>query len=277
MTEFSRADLADIVQLVRAVARTEIMPHFRALAPADVQAKNGPLDLVTIADQAAERHLTQGLRAHFPGIVVVGEEATAADPALPEQIAGAALCAIVDPIDGTSNFIAGLPLFASMIAIAQHGQTVAAIIHDPVGDDTALAIKGHGAWIETSDGRHTKLQVADPAPVADMNGSLSWRFLPEPQRSQLCARLPRVAGAWDYRCAAHQYRMAAAGFCHFVAFNRLLPWDHAAGVLLYQEAGGHVARLDGTPYTPASSQGGLIAAPDKASWTALRDALYGTD
>ncbi len=253
------------------------MPRFRHLGPGDVQAKSGPLDLVTVADEAAEAELTRALAVRFPGALVVGEEATARDPSLPDAIGGAALCFIVDPIDGTANFCAGLPLFGTMVAVTEGGRTVASVIHDPVGDDTAVALAGEGAWLEAADGRSERLQVCPPVPVAEMAGALSWRFLPEPRRSAVCARLSRLAGAWDYRCAAHHYRMVAAGHAHFVSFHRLLPWDHAAGVLLHQEAGGYAARLDGSPYSAAHRDGGLICAPDQASWTALREALFGDD
>ncbi len=270
----TRAELAEVVQLVRAVARAEIMPRFRRLRPDDVRVKSGPLDLVTAADEAAEAQLERGLRRHFPGCVVVGEEAQSRDPALLGAIAGAELCFIVDPIDGTANFAAGLPLFGTMVAVTSAGRTLGAVIHDPVGDDTAMALAGEGAWLEAADGAVMPLRVAPGLPAAAMAGSVSWRYMPEPRRSAVCARLPRVAAAWDYRCAAHQYRMLAAGHCHFVVFHRLLPWDHAAGVLLHQEAGGYAAQLDRTPYSPAVTDGGLICAPDQASWQTLRDALF---
>ena len=273
----NQTDLLELVQLVRAVARAEIMPRFRHLSPTDIEAKTGPLDLVTVADEAAETALIKGLRARHPRAVMVGEEGAGRDPSLLAAIAHAPLCFIIDPIDGTANFAAGLPLFGCMVAATVHGETVAAVIHDPVGDDSAIAFKGEGAWMEASDGARVRLRVAPPKPLAAMAGSLSWRFMPEPRRSQVCARLPRVAGAWDYRCAAHQYRLQAAGHCDFNIFHRLMPWDHAAGVLLHQEAGGYAARLDGTPYSPASSEGGLICAADRASWQALFDGLFGSD
>lgn len=274
---FTKSDLAELVTLVRAIGRTAVMPHFRALRPEDVQAKTGPLDLVTVADEAAESQLTSALLARHPNCVVVGEEATSKDASLLDRIADAELCFILDPIDGTSNFAAGLPLFGMMLAVTRFGRTVGAIIHDPVGDDTAVALDGQGAWLERRDGGVETLSVAAPAPLAEMSGALSWRFMSEPTKSQVCARLPRLAGAWDYRCAAHQYRLAASGGCHFSVYSRLLPWDHAAGELLYREAGGYVARLDGSPYSPSSIEGGLILAPDQASWTALHVALFGPD
>ena len=74
-----RQEVDELVQLVRAVARAEIMPRFRRLGPADVQVKTGPLDLVTVADEAAETALTQALLARHPDALVVGEEAASKD------------------------------------------------------------------------------------------------------------------------------------------------------------------------------------------------------
>ena len=275
VTAFDPAEIVqEVVQLVRAVARTEIMPRFRKLAPGDVQAKSGPLDLVTIADEQAETRLTTGLGRLFPGCVVVGEEAASRDSGLLGTVAGAELCFVVDPIDGTANFCAGLPLFGTMVAVMCRGVVVGAVIHDPVGDDTAVAVTGQGAWLEAVSGERNTLRVAAPVPLAEMAGSVSWRYMPEPLRSAVCRNLPRLGAAWDYRCAAHQYRMLAAGHCHFVVYNRLLPWDHAAGWLLHREAGGFSARLDGSAYDPAQTTGGLICAPDEASWQTLRTALF---
>jgi fructose-1,6-bisphosphatase/inositol monophosphatase family enzyme len=137
------------------------------------------------------------------------------------------------------------------------------------------ALRGEGAWTETSHDQRVALHVAAAVPVEQMTGNVSWRFLPEPQRSIVSANLPRLGGSWDYRCAAHQYRMAAAGHCHFLFFNRLLTWDHAPGWLVHREAGGYAARLDGSAYRPTATDGGLICAPDRDSWQAVRDALLG--
>ena len=266
--------LADVVTLVRAVARTVVMPRFRKLAVGDVSTKSGPMDLVTIADEEAEIRLGAGLTRLFPGCAVVGEEAATRDPTILKVIRDAPLCFIVDPIDGTYNFASGLPLFGVMVAVVEHGQTTAAVIHDPIGDDTATALAGQGAWMEAADGSRVALHVASPVSVAAMAGTVSWRYMAEPLRGRVCSRLPLLGAAWDFRCAAHQYRLMAAGHCHYSVYNRLLPWDHAAGVLLHQEAGGHSARLDGSPYDPADPEGGIICTPDPASWTALRAALF---
>lgn len=270
----TRRELAEVAQLLRAAARAEIMPRFRKLAAHEIRTKSGPLDLVTDADERAEALLGTGLQRLFPGCTVVGEEAATADPSLLGRLGGAELAFVLDPVDGTANFAAGLPLFGVMAAVIRRGEVVAGVIHDPVGDDTALVLRGEGAWTEAADGGETALRVADPVPVEEMSGSLSWRLFPEPERSLLCRNLPRLGGAWDMRCAAHQYRVLAAGHAHFSLYHRLMPWDHAAGWLLHREAGGWSARLDGSPYSPVEHGGGLLLAPDEASWTALREALF---
>jgi fructose-1,6-bisphosphatase/inositol monophosphatase family enzyme len=271
---FSKTDLVEVEQVVRAVARSEIMPRFRKLGAGDISEKSGPMDLVTVADEAAEQRLTVGLQRLFPGCAVVGEEGATRDMTLLQQVSTAPLCFVVDPIDGTYNFASGLPLFGVIVAVIAAGRTVGALIHDPVGDDTAMALAGEGAWMECPDGTRTPLHVAAPAAPAAMSGAISWRYMPEPRRSLVCSRLPRAGSSWDYRCAAHQYRLMAGGHCHYSVYNRLLPWDHAAGVLLHAEAGGYAAMLDGSAYDPAVMEGGMICAPDRASWAALRTVLF---
>lgn len=266
---------ADVAALLRMATRAEILPRFRRLGTGAVRAKSGPLDLVTDADEAAERVIAAGLGARFPGCVVVGEEAVAADPTLLAALDGAELAFVVDPIDGTANFAAGLPLFGCMAAAVVRGEIVASWIHDPLGDDTAVALRGEGAWIESPDGHRHDLRVAAPVPVAEMVASVSWTYLAEPLRSRVAMRLPRLRAAVGFRCAAHEYRMVAGGHAHALVYNRLMPWDHAPGWLLHREAGGYSARFDGSAYGPLVTGGGLIVAPDRASWEALRATLLG--
>ena len=272
MISASRA--VDVATLLRQASRAEILPRFRRLALGAVRTKSGPLDLVTDADEAAERMIEAGLQRLFPGCVVVGEEAAAADPSVMNRLADADLAFVVDPVDGTANFAAGLPLFACMAAVVVKGEVVGGWIHDPLGDDTAIALRGEGAWIADPEGRAVAdLRVAAPVPVEQMVGAISWAYLPQPVKGQVAARLPRFAGVVAYRCAAHEYRWAAGGHGHALFYNRLMPWDHLPGWLLHREAGGYSARFDGSEYRPVHRDGGLICAPDRDSWEAVRHAL----
>jgi fructose-1,6-bisphosphatase/inositol monophosphatase family enzyme len=119
------------------------------------------------------------------------------------------------------------------------------------------------------------LHVAAPVPVERMEAIAGTSYLPEPIRTRVVGNLTRLGSTTWLRCSAHEYRTAAAGFCHALFYNRLMPWDHAPGWLIHQEAGGYSAHFDGTPYLPTQTTGGLICAPDQASWQAMRDALLG--
>jgi fructose-1,6-bisphosphatase/inositol monophosphatase family enzyme len=273
LSDFSISKLAAMADILRNAAGAEIMPRFRRLGDNAVRQKDGPLDLVTEADEAAERNITGALLRTFPGCLVVGEEAAGRDPSLLRALASADLAFVVDPIDGTSNFAWGMPLFGCMAAAIRRGEVMASVIHDPVGDVCAMALRGEGAWSEEADGRRHDLRVAAPVPLTEMTGTASWRFLPEPQRSKVARNLPCVAASFVYRCAAHEYRLAAAGYCHYLLFGKLMPWDHAPGWLLHREAGGYSAMFNGAPYSVGTHAGGLICAPDAHSWRALKDAL----
>ena len=271
-----KADLIrDVGAILARAARAEILPRFRALTADQVRQKSSAIDIVTEADEAAEAMITAELRAAFPDAVVVGEEATHRDPALLQAIGSAELAFIVDPVDGTKNFASGLPLFGVMAAATVRGEIVGGVIHDPICRDFAYAVKGGGAWLESEDGTRTKLRVAPPVPVGEMEGFVATSFLPQPLRNTVNGNLARLATSAQLRCAAHEYRLAASGHCHLLLYNKLMPWDHAPGWLLHREAGGYSAHFDGTPYRPTDLGGGLIYAPDEASWHAARAALIG--
>lgn len=265
--------LATLDEILREASRAEIMPRFRRLAEGDVRAKTGPLDLVTEADEAAERMITAGLQRAFPGCVIIGEEAASADPSLLDTLDSADLAFVVDPVDGTSNFAWGMPLLGCMAAAIRKGEIIGAVIHDPIIGMSAMALRGEGAWNQEADGRRVDMRVAAPVPVAEMTGGANWRFLPEPARTRIGQRLDRVAASYSYRCAAHEWRLIAGGHSHYLLYGKLMPWDHAPGWLLHQEAGGFSAHFDGSQYRPATKSVGLICTPDEASFHALRDAM----
>jgi fructose-1,6-bisphosphatase/inositol monophosphatase family enzyme len=270
---FSINDLHQVGDVLARAARTEIMPRFRKLTSTQIRQKSSALDLVTDADEAAEAAIGAALIEAFPGSLIVGEEATQRDPTLLQAVASAELAFLVDPIDGTKNFVSNLPLFGVMAAATIRGEIVAGVIYDPVCRDWAYALRDGGAWMEQEDGSSISLRVAKPGPVSEMEGIVATGFLPDSLRGTVLANLPKLAASTNLRCAAHEYRMSAAGYCHVLLYNRLMPWDHAPGWLLHREAGGHSAHFDGTPYHPTHLSGGLICAPDEASWHLVRAAL----
>ena len=269
----SPAKLDEVADLLLAVADAEVLPHFRHLSAGDVRTKTSAIDFVTVADEAAERVLTERLLQMFPGAVIIGEEAVSADPSVLQTLPGAEFAITLDPIAGTRNFTAGVGVFAVMVGFLVAGEPVASVICDPLVRDWAIASKGEGAWIRHASGQRERLQVAPPRPVEEMEGCGLWAHMPAELRAEFAQRLTRFAATAGYRCTAHECRVVAAGHYDFVMFHRLTPWDHAPGVILHREAGGYAAHLDGAVYDPLRKSGGLLFASDEAAWLAIREVL----
>ncbi|MGX9572696.1 inositol monophosphatase family protein [Mesorhizobium sp. f-mel] len=263
-----------LAKLLSDAAIAEIMPRFRRLDEGEVRQKTSAADLVTEADVNAERLITVRLRERYPQAMIVGEEACSDDPALLQGLGEADLAFVIDPVDGTFNFASGVPLFGVMLGVVVKGETVGGIIHDPVGKDWLIGAKGAGSHIRHAHGTLEKVHVAEPAPISQMTGAVSWQYMPEPERSRLARNQTKSLSQFGYRCAAHEYRLLASGHAHFVVYNKLMPWDHLAGVLIHAEAGGHAAHFDGSDYLPSHVGGGLLVAPNKESWRELRRELW---
>lgn len=256
-----------IAALLRRAANEIILPRFRKLEQDEIREK-GPGDLVTVADTEAEHLLAPLLRALVPGSVVVGEEAVAADAAVLDRLKGESGVWLVDPVDGTFNFAHGDPNFAIIVAYVERGAVKAGWIHEPIEDRTLWAIADAGAWQGAE-----RLRVPPPPSPERMVGSVSGRT-PAGARAR---DLVQSAGAFgpqvNIRCAGRTYTGLARGDIHYAYFSRSRPWDHAAGWLIYQEAGGRGAFLDGAAYTPVRGNHPLLLAPDAARWSAFRDLL----
>ena len=141
-------DTAAVAALLRAAADEAVLPRWRALRPEQVATKSRPDDLVTVADTEAEAIITAGLRELSPGTPVIGEEAVAADPSLLDGLTTLPAYWLVDPVDGTGNFVDGSPDFGVMAAYVESGEVAAAWIWLPVHDHLAVAVRGAGATLD---------------------------------------------------------------------------------------------------------------------------------
>lgn len=266
----SDSDLDFLVSTVAAVGAEEILPRFRNLSAGAISEKSSTVDLVTEADLLAEKTITAALLSRFPKAHIVGEEAYEADQSAVPALADAPLAFVIDPIDGTFNFASGFPAFGTLLAVTVKGETVAGIIHDPVMADTIIAVKGEGAYLVRKNGTRAKLTVADPVPLSEMVGIFSWGHSHIDRRPVIAANMAKTKMALSLNCSAHEYWLVSTGKLHFIGHEKLMPWDHLAGVLVHQEAGGYTARFDNTPYRPGDVTGGILSAPDKESWRMLR-------
>jgi fructose-1,6-bisphosphatase/inositol monophosphatase family enzyme len=250
---------AEIRDLMRFAAERSILPRLRNLASGEIEMK-GADDPVTIVDREVETFLTEALTRLAPGVAVVGEEAVHADKSLLDHLEGQ--CWIIDPLDGTANFAQGREPFGIIIALADGGEAVAGWIYDPNKDRFCHARRGEGAFV---DGERIRARTTGRAqPVT----AVSRIFLTPEQSAMVDAKLaPHYTLVDIPRCAAEQYPRLALGENDVSSFKRTLAWDHAAGVLWLNEAGGKAARLDGSAYRVDQHDApGLVGASSPAIW-----------
>ena len=260
----SDALTAAVHALMREAAERAILPRYRSLAAHEIttkSAKGALTDVVTIADREAEAILGEGLARLLPEAAIVGEEAAHADPAVFERL-GDALCWIVDPLDGTNNFAEGKAPFGILIALAEYGETIAGWIYDVLSERFCHATRGGGAFV---DGARTAARSTGQNPPVAANSLV---YMSPDRRAAVQAGIaPHYTLVVIPRCAAEQSPRLALGQNDVAIFERTLPWDHAAGVLFLNEAGGKAARPDGTAYrVDDHARSGLIGASSPALW-----------
>lgn len=242
--EFLAHRTSDVEEVIRRAAAAEIMPRFRQLAAHEIDQKSGPHDLVTDADRKAEEFLTEALTALLPGSVVVGEEAVHADPASYGAIGGSAPVWIVDPVDGTRQFVHGDSGFCTLVALVLDGVVHASWTFAPAREEFAVAIRGRGAVL---DG--VPLRSGSPEPGRDLDIAMSHPdYTTDDQKRALLGLRSEGVVARPCGSAGLEYLAVARGELDATAFSWEAAWDHAAGLLLVEEAGGAHRTLGGEPF-----------------------------
>jgi fructose-1,6-bisphosphatase/inositol monophosphatase family enzyme len=272
-----KIDLHAVDGIIRAVAQTEIMPRFRKLAEGDVEMK-GVNDPVTVADKETERRLTEDLTAYLPGSLVVGEESFAKDKSIMQRIESDQPIWIIDPIDGTRNFVSGHPEFAVMVGLVTKKKTIASWIHDPNSGDTVMAEQGAGVWLGSDK---LKLTTDDQyLPVVGLVGTRIKKFLADPELMPHAASLPNIeigsCAGFDYPrlfTGTANYAKAQTTRARFLIYRHTNAWDHIPGHFLHQEAGGYSADWAGQPYDMTMPRSGLLYAANQDEWNELHRAF----
>jgi fructose-1,6-bisphosphatase/inositol monophosphatase family enzyme len=248
-------------QILRRAAQEAILPRYQNLAAGDIQEKT-PGEIATIADHEAEQLITRALLHLLPGARVVGEEAASKDSSLLEHL-GDNTVWLVDPLDGTANFASGRGPFATMAALLISGEIVASWIFDPISDRLFVAERGSGAFVNGK-----RISTAQDSPgAANLCGVVATGFMPPDLQAAMKTRMQKINALRPLMlCAGTEYPDIATGERHFALYWRTLAWDHAPGALFLTEAGGWVARHDGTAFKVTDPRPGLLVARNKAVW-----------
>ncbi|MGE0183330.1 MAG: inositol monophosphatase [Parvularculaceae bacterium] len=241
-------DVERVRDAIAEIVDREMMSRYRRLDPDAVRAKESPTDLVTIVDLAMERDLEKALGAFAPGAAFVGEEAAAADPSILDRIRSADSCWIVDPLDGTRNYVNHVDEFGTIVAYVERGETLASwIFAAPLGE-CAIGARGQGVLWRGEQVRVKAQETETPT------GLRSTGWLKPEWRDRIVANLKDRTCSRSGHCAAYAYLKLIRGEVDFKFSSRINPWDHAAGALMLSELGGAARWLDdGGDYRPGPS------------------------
>ena len=246
---FSSPALNVMVAAARKAGRP-LIRDFNELENLQISMK-GPADFVTSADKRTEKILIDELTKARPGYGFLGEEGGVL------KGADATHRFIIDPIDGTTNFMHGIPHFAVSIALEREGQLVAGLVYNPVTDDMFTAEKGHGAYLNNK-----RLRVAARKELAPSVIATGLPFLGKEGHARAAAEMAEVmnvtAGIRRFGAASLDLAYVAAGRFDGFWEHSLQAWDIAAGIVLVREAGGMVTDLRGGAEMLA--QGTVLAA-----------------
>ncbi len=250
--------------LIREAATFDVLPKFKALSKSEIKEKL-PGEVVTAVDLAVEARVGPALTKILPGSVIVGEEGANANPVLLDLMSGDQPVWLLDPLDGTSDFVNGGPQFGIMVALICKGEALASWIYHPLTDLMIAAFNGGGAYIGDE-----RVYVPEPPDEKVLCGSILTRFLPENLKADAEAAIPTFRPVPVSLSAAHEYPEIVRGVKHFALYYRTLAWDHVPGVLLVKEAGGIARRYDGQYYDPTDGGSGLLIAANEEVWHTAR-------
>ncbi|MGC6530761.1 MAG: inositol monophosphatase family protein [Candidatus Puniceispirillaceae bacterium] len=268
-----------VAALMVEAGQTIIMPLFDNLAPEDVATKSSDTDFVTIADREAEFWLIPRLEALLDDVFVVGEESISDTPALAKKI-GKGLSFVIDPIDGTRNFVNGSRHFCSMISLIDQNQPLVAWVYRPLDQDILVAVHDEGVHHMKLDDSHNLTnwqeisRVFDRTSLSDMNGTGGIKGLSGGKREEVKAQLRALKGRKLIGSAGCEAALIALGEHDFLMHSKTTAWDHTPVDLIAREIGAVSYNLPtGEGYSP-NCDDALLIAPDHASWRALANHIW---
>ncbi len=234
-------EIQPIADLVRRIALDELPPRFCHICY-ELKADGS---MLTEADLAMNRRLRGELKARFPDVRFLSEEMSAEHQQ--EILASGQPSWCLDPLDGTSNFVAGIPYFGVSLALIEQGRPTLAVIYDPNRDELFTARAGAGAQL---NGRPLRLPEQG-LPLCNGIAMVDLKRLERGLRNRILDEQP-FGSQRNFGSCALEWGWLAAGRGHAYLHGGQKLWDIAAGVLILEEAGGHACTLDGEPVFRAS-------------------------
>lgn len=227
-------EVKTIESLMRAVGAYQVKMQFSD--EWESKSKSTGIDIVTSVDIESEKRLVKGLLTLLPGSAVLAEESGRTGGATPYTW-------VIDPLDGTTNYAQGLPLFAISVALLHHQEAVFGAIYCPMLNQFYHAVLGQGAWLEGKRLRvSSKLKLSDAVVATGFPYDRSAH--PQNNVEEATKIIPLVRGLRRMGVASLDLALLASGALDAYWEYNLSPWDVAAGQLMVKEAGGVVSPLD---------------------------------
>lgn len=227
--------LKKLETLVKQHSAEQIMPRYNQVAYS--LKKDG--SLVTEADSAMQQAMIESLQIHWPDYVVLGEEMTEAEQQAQLDSHANGLW-ILDPLDGTSNFASGIPIFSVSIALVINNDVVLGVIYDPNRDEVFSAIKGEGAWLNGQSLKsHSEREL-----ISHCTAQIDFKRLTPDMRDHLCSEHP-YASQRNFGSGALDWCWLAASRSQLYIHGGQKLWDYVAGQLILSEAGGLATTFTG--------------------------------
>lgn len=255
--------LTALKDIIIPAAQEELLPRF---ARVERQHKRDG-SVLTEADLAAQSRIAAELLQQWPETVFLGEEMTVAEQT--ELLASGQPVWCLDPVDGTSNFAAGIPYFCVSLALLQQGEVLLGMVYDPVRDECFTASREQGARL--NDG---PLRVAQTGlELGQTTALIDFKRLDKELATRLVTQIP-YASQRSFGSVALDWCWLAAGRCHIYLHGRSNIWDYAAGNFIFEAAGGYSTTLDGEViFTHALTPRSSVAAVDQSLFTAWTEWL----
>ena len=260
----STPDSSTLQDCVISATLEELVPRFNEVG----RRAEHDGSIIIEADLAMQQRLERELGQLWPGIDLLSEE-------MPEEkqrnLLGATHKPLwcIDPLDGTSNFAAGLPSFAVSVALIYNGGPVTSVIYDPVRDESFRADKGAGVWLNEQPLCPSKVEL----PLTKAIALVDFKRL-KPELGSRLVYAPPYGSQRNFGCCSLEWAWTAAGRAHLYLHGGQKLWDYAAGVLILAEAGGHSCTLQGEPvFKTALKSRSVVASADLKLFKAWCDWL----
>ncbi len=265
-----------VMNLLINVNKSIILYYYKNLKPEDISIKSSNDDFVSIADKKSEKFISDQLIGFLGVNDLLGEETSFLIKNYDKYLHNSPLW-VVDPIDGTKNYLNGKKEFCSMISLVSSMVPIATFIYYPLKNTFVYAFKNFGAYIVDTNTNNSSLLLIKPSKILKLIGSGGTKGIPENYRQSILNNLKTNTERLFIGSAGIETIMLAKNEIQFIFHGRVTPWDHSPMDLIIKEAGGCVYMAINKSKFDIKSKGSILAASNLQIWNDIRNLIIPSD